>query len=132
MNASSRDAYTHAVIKRISPNIRASLTATQLSAIEAAVRGGSPRKEHPVDVRLCIPLFFVRYYFVLLVGRDRRLGTKRSEAKRRHNMSISGILLFLILGLSPIILLIILILYVLKSALGIDLLPGFHLKDILG
>ena len=132
INGPSRDAYTHAVIQRINPEIRASLTPAQLSAIEAAIEGGHQRKEHPIDVRLGMPLFFVRYYFVFLVGRDRRLGTQRAEAKRQHDISISGILLFLIVGLSPIILLIIFILYALKWALGIDLLPDFHLKDILG
>ncbi|MBW1779228.1 MAG: hypothetical protein JRL30_00625 [Deltaproteobacteria bacterium] len=126
----SKDAYTHAVIERISPAIRASFTPAQISAIEQALMGGRIMKRHPVELRLSIPLFFARYYFIFMAGRDRRIGTQRAEARRKSKISLSGVILLLILGSSPLILLIILVLYLLKSALGIDLFHDLHLKEL--
>ncbi len=130
-NGPSKDPYTHAVMQRISPGIRASFSPAQMSAIEEAIRGGRIKKEHPIHVRLSLPLLFARYYLVVLIGRDRRLGTQRAEAKRKHTLSVSGVLLFLFLTVSPVLVIIMLILYALKTTLGIDLVPEWHLKDLL-
>jgi hypothetical protein len=127
----SEDPYTHAVMQRISPSIRASFTLAQRSAIEQALAGGQIGKGHAVDIRLTIPLFFARYYLVWLMGRDQRVGTRRSEAKRHQGISVSSLLLFFFIAVSPVVVIMLLILYALKTALGINLMPDLHLKDFL-
>jgi len=127
----STDPYSHAIMQRISPGIRASFTPAQRSAIEQALMADQIGKVHAVDIRLTIPLFFARYYLVLLVGRDRRVGTRRSETRRQQGLSVSSLLLFFFIAVSPVVVAILVILYALKTALGINLMPDVHLKDLL-
>jgi len=132
MNGPNRkDPYSHSVIQRLSPAIRASLTLAQRTAIEEALMGGQASKGHLVDLRLQIPLFFGRYYVVFLVGRDRRVSTQREEARRLKTLSVSSILFFVFFLLSPVAGLVLLILYAIKTALGIDVMPDWHFKDLL-
>jgi hypothetical protein len=118
-------------MERIDPKVRASLTPAQLSAIKEAVSGSRSSKKHSIDIRGVIPFFLVRYYFVILSGRDRRLHTKRIEEKRRWLTSLSGGLMLFILGAAPLILILLLLLYLIKCALGINIMPDMHLKDLL-
>jgi len=125
------DPFTYHVMERIDPKVRASLTPAQLSAIKEAISASRPLKKHPIDIRGIIPVFFVRYYFVILSGRDRRLYTKRIEEKRRWLTSLSGGLTLFILGVVPLILILVLLLYLIKCTCGIDIMPDIHLKDLL-
>jgi len=125
------DPFTYHVMERIDPKVRASLTPAQLSAIKEAISASRPLKKHPIDIRGIIPVFFVRYYFVILSGRDRRLYTKRIEEKRRWLTSLSGGLTLFILGMVPLILILVLLLYLIKCTCGIDIMPDIHLKDLL-
>lgn len=125
------DPFTYHVMERIDPKVRASLTPAQLSAIKAAISASRSSKKHPIDIRGVIPFFFVRYYFIILSGRDRRLHTQRIEEKRRWLTSLSGGLTLFILGVAPLILILILLLYLIKCALGINIMPDIHLKDLL-
>ena len=108
------DPFTYHVMERIDPKVRASLTPVQLSAIKEAVSASRPSKKHPIDIRGIIPFFLVRYYFVILSGRDRRLHTKRIEDKRRWLTSLSGGLTLFILGVAPLVLFLMLLLYLIK------------------
>jgi len=125
------DPFTYHVIERMDPKVRASLTPAQLSAIKEAIEGGRPLKRHPIDLRGIIPLFFAQYYFVFLLGRDRRSSTRRIEERRRWLISLSGGLMLLILGLIPLILIILLLLYLIKCSLGINIMADVHLRDVL-
>ena len=125
------DPFTYHVMARIDPKVRASLTPAQLSAIKEAVSASRPSKKHPIDIRGVIPFFLVRYYFVILSGRDRRVHTKRIEEKRRWLTSLSGGLMLFILGVAPLIIILVLMLYLIKSAFGINVMPDMHLKDLL-
>ena len=125
------DPFTYHVMERIDPKVRASLTPAQLSAIKAAVSASRPSKKHPIDIRGVIPFFLVRYYFVILSGRDRRVHTQRTEEKRRWLTSLSGGLMLFILGVAPLIIILVLMLYLIKSAFGINVMPDMHLKDLL-
>lgn len=125
------DAFTDSVLRRIDPEVRATLSSAQLDAIREAVSAHRPLKDHPVDIRGLIPLFFMRYYFVFLMGRDRRAPTREIEAGRRRKTALFGGGLFFVCAISPLILLALLFLYLLKSSLGIDLFPHQHLWDIL-
>lgn len=80
--------------------------------------------KHTIDIRGTFPLPFVssRYYYVLLFGKNYRELSRQEKqiSLLSKSVFISGFLLFCaLLGL--------LILYLVKSALGIDLLPGYSL-----
>jgi len=125
------DPFTYHVMERIDPKVRASLTPVQLSAIKEAIRANRPSQKHTIDIRGVIPFFLVRYYFVFLSGRDRRLLTKRIEDKRRWLTSLSGGLTLFFLGVAPLILILVLLLYLIKCTFGINIMPETHLKDLL-
>lgn len=126
------DPFTHHLIENLDPKVRDSLTPNQLSAIIDAARASRPETKHLVDLRGVIPLFYSRYYFVFLMGRDRRSAARRTEKQRRRWTSLWAWTLFLVVASLPVLLVIFTLLYFLKSSLGIDLLPDQHLTDIIG
>lgn len=82
-----------------------------------------------IDFRFIIDLIFSRFYVVLLVGKDIRKGQRSYPVKgitKVGNMIAAFILIVAINLLISAVLL--LGLYLLKSALGINLLPG-HFSD---
>ena len=91
-----------------------------------------PKEKHPIDFRGVINFFFAKYYFVFLMGRDRRITTLNAEVERRDNVALLGNISFLILVIAPFILLFLVILYLLKVFVGIDLFPNEHMGWILG
>jgi hypothetical protein len=126
-----KDPFIHAVMRRLSPEIRASFTPAQRAAIEEALMSDKTSKVRRVDIRLNVPLFFGSYYLVFLMGRDRRVSTQRLESRRQQGLSISSLVLFFFILLSPLVVVILLILYAVKTALGVDLMPDWHLRDLL-
>jgi len=125
------DAFTHHVYESIDANVRATLTATQVHAIETAIRANKPYQKHPFDFRGVIPLFFMRMYFVILMGRDKRKPTRDKEAHRRHKTALGSALLSVYVMLCMLLPVGFLALYVLKSLMGIDLIEGVHLSELL-
>jgi len=125
------DAFTHHVYESIDSKVRATLTPTQVHAIETAIRANKPYQKHPFDFRGVLPLFFIRMYFVLLMGRDKRQPTRDKEALRRHNTALGSALLSVYIMLCMLLPVGFLLLYVLKSLMGIDLVEGLHLHDLL-
>ncbi|MDC7224796.1 MAG: hypothetical protein PQJ60_13705 [Spirochaetales bacterium] len=87
-------------------------------------------RKHSIDIRGIIPLFFRRYYFVILVGRDTRQETKKIEAERRYKVRRVNNMVSAFLLLIPFLFILFLLLYYLKSALGINVLPEKHLGDL--
>ena len=122
------DPFTDNIIRRIDPKIRDSLTTTQVTAIIAAIR--NPEKIRPIDIRGIIPLYFARYFFVLLIGRDKRAVMEREEHMRRKKASWLGGILFALLVSLPFLLLLFVFLYLLKYFAGVDIVPDFHLWEI--
>lgn len=93
-----------------------------------------------IDIHTAVPLYFTRYFIRIQVGRDRRciqIGrdrrktVRRIERQRRQGVKTLGNVLFFLFVLSPVFLLLLAGLYLLKMALGIDLFP-FHLPNLLG
>lgn len=126
------DAYMHSVLERIDPAVRSSFSHEQLSALKEALSSGKPDKKHPLNIRLTIPLVFASYYLVLFGGRDKRRVTKRVESElRQKTKTASGFVIFLI-ALISFLIVIFLLLYFIKSVLGINLMPEKHLSDLLG
>ena len=122
------DPFTDNIIRRIDPKIRDSLTTTQVTAIIAAIR--NPEKIRPIDIRGIIPLYFARYFFVLLIWRDKRAVMEREEHMRRKKASWLGGILFALLVSLPFLLLLFVFLYLLKYFAGVDIVPDFHLWEI--
>lgn len=122
------DPFTDNIIRRIDPKIRDTLSTTQVTAIIAAIR--NPEKIRPVDIRGIIPLYFARYFFVLLIGRDKRAVMEREEHMRRKKASWLGGILFALLVSLPFLLLLFVFLYLLKYFAGVDIVPDFHLWEI--
>lgn len=124
------DPFSDNIIQRIDPKVRDSLTPAQLSAIKDAIRGPS-KPIRPIDIRGIIPLYFARYFFVLLIGRDRRASVAMNEGVRRHKASWLNGLFFSLFVACPIIVILFLFVYVLKYIWGLDIIPDQHLGDIL-
>jgi hypothetical protein len=118
---------------QLNPEVRASFSSVQQNAVmdvlEQAIAKPAPKL---VDLRFGIDLVLTRFYVVLLVGRDRRHQSRShvpsSKAAKVGNLVAAIVLLLgLNLTLSGLILL---VLYLLKSALGFDFLPG-HISQTL-
>lgn len=128
---SSQRNYVYHAINRIDSSTVASLTEVQLRSITQALEVSAPFQGHSVHVKGVIPLFFRKYYFVLLMGRDRRQRTRVKETHRVKNFCIlatAGLLYTLFSLCLPLLFIIII---VLKHVFGIDVMPGFGIEDFL-
>ncbi len=125
------DAFTLHVYNSISDSVRATLTPAQTHAIETAIRANKPYQKHPIDLRGAFPLFFARFYFVFLMGRDRRQPVKEKEAARRKSTAFGSALVSLYLLACMLLPVVGLALYAIKSFLGIDLFESMHLSDLI-
>ena len=132
LDAPDLDPYTRAVLAHIEPDVLDSLTDSQFAAIREAIDAARPIRRHPIDIRGVIPLYFARYYYVVLAGRDRRQDTTQSELGRRRKASsrIGSVLLVIVLSV-PLMVLLTLLAYAIKSFLGLDMDPNDHLSDFL-
>ncbi len=75
-------------------DVASSFTELQLAMIERALDGGKWR-DHPVDIRLSIPVLWRRCYLVILAGPERRSRERRiSERARRPLRSVSDKIVF--------------------------------------
>jgi hypothetical protein len=129
MKSNKVDAYTQHTLSNIKPEVFKTLNLVQLEAIRQAISTNAPFRQHPIDIRIALPLFFVKFYLVFLVGQDRRSDTRARESLRRT--AVRGMIFILVLyGLVALsIPLIFLMLYALKSLMGIDIFPDKHLSD---
>jgi hypothetical protein len=111
------------LLSRLPQETATLLTDTQLIHLKVAIGSGQYRK-HKVDIRGTIPLPFFRYriYFVLLMGRN-----IRSLSRQEKSIAVTAIMLLTIIFLVFSSALGLMIIYVLKSALGINLLEGYSL-----
>ena len=99
--------------------MRGSFSDAQLLALKIAL-GGRTWGAHALDLRFTLKWWRWQYYFVLLAGRNRRTLTEREKRIQRLSMALV-LAAFLLFSTAVGIL----VLYLLKSALGIDLIPGF-------
>ncbi|MEJ2214010.1 MAG: hypothetical protein P8Y20_08110 [Gammaproteobacteria bacterium] len=133
-NNNSSEIYADFTISRIDAVVRESLTPTQLQAVRDALVANQSFKKHAVDVRGTIPLFFARFYFVILAGRDKRRKTVDKEKRRAFegNLSFGYLLslLFLSFIAAMVWVAILLVVYWVKIELGIDLFSSIHLGDL--
>jgi len=69
-------------LKSLPPDVVASFNSNQLKAMSSALRQDARR--HPVDLRVSVPVFWKRFYFVLLIGPERRTAERLKADRQRH------------------------------------------------
>lgn len=105
------------LLNRMPEEVQQSFTEEQLSHLKIAI-GARQWGVHAVDSRGVVRLFKYRYYFVLLAGRNRRqLSATEKKASAIAQATLVTFGFFIVL----------LFIYLLKSALGINLFEGFSL-----
>ncbi|SPJ33589.1 3-phosphoshikimate 1-carboxyvinyltransferase [Kushneria phyllosphaerae] len=115
------DPAMQALLKRLSPSIANSFTTEQLIAL-ASIVGARGGRVHAIDVRTTIKLPFVpfSFYLVFLMGKNRRT----LNATEQY-IAVFSMLLLIALTVIFLTCFIVIVLYLLKSALGIDLFSGY-------
>lgn len=78
----SADSFLAHLFRGIDPAVAASFTPEQQDAL-LTMFGHRRTARHPIDLRLSLPLGRHRFYFVCLMGRDRRLAFERCVGLRR-------------------------------------------------
>ena len=130
----SSQIYADFTISRIDPVVRESLSDEQLKAIRNALLANQPFKKHALDIRGSIPLYFAKYYFVLLAGRDKRRRTQQKEMQRhnRGNLSIGYMLTLLMISFLVAVIWVAAFagFYWTKNEMGIDFFANFHLMEL--
>ncbi|MFT6991124.1 MAG: hypothetical protein ACJASL_003111 [Paraglaciecola sp.] len=123
MHSIRKDPDIMSLLSRLPQETALVLTDTQLSHLKVAIGSGQYRK-HKVDLRGTIPVPFYpsRIYFVLLMGRN-----IRSLSRQERSIAVTSLVLLTVLFLMFSTALGLVIVYVLKSALGINLLEGYSL-----
>jgi len=115
------DPFVKGLFEKLPASDRESFTPDQLQALKIAL-GGRSWGTHAIDARWTLRFWHWRYYFVFLAGRNRRELSRRERAISQFAMAL---FLSVFLVISTVVGL--LVLYLIKSALGIDLLPGVSL-----
>ncbi|AHY42935.1 3-phosphoshikimate 1-carboxyvinyltransferase [Stutzerimonas decontaminans] len=119
--ALDHDPFIRGLKQRLPDHLRDSFSEEQLDALRG-VFGARSWVKHRVDLRGTVKLWRDRYYFAIVAGRN-----KRNLTRPQQNLSLmaKAALATLFLLFSALIGLV--ILYLLKSALGINLFPDFSL-----
>ena len=120
-------------LEKIEPYILASFNPEQIEAITSVLNQAIPKSSPKVvDFRFVADLVFERFYIVLFVGKDLRRKQRQYAPEgiaRVGNLIAAGILLIgTNLAISALILLFV---YLLKSAIGINFFPG-HISETIG
>ena len=119
MSHLQHDPAIRSLLERMPKNIQTTFTDEQLTHLKIAI-GARQWGNHAVDCRGVIKLFKYRYYYVFLAGRNRReLSAKEQKIARFTQAFILSIAIIFI------ILFTFLVLYLIKSALGIDIFEGY-------
>ena len=109
------------VLGKMPEAVKDSFTSDQLEAIKGVLEANAWKK-HSIDLRSSISFFSYHYYYVFIAGRDQR-NLSREEIRFKRLMYLTFFSLFMafstLLGLFA--------LYLIKSAMGIDLFPHFSL-----
>ncbi|HIJ79483.1 MAG: hypothetical protein OEY01_11535 [Desulfobulbaceae bacterium] len=120
-NSIRQDPFVKGLMARLPEAERDSFSDNQLLALKVAM-GARQWGRHIFDQRGTIGFWRWRYYYVFIGGRERR-----ELSRRQKEMARQAQVIFLALFFTFSTLLGLLILYLIKSALGINLIPGFSL-----
>lgn len=101
-------------------NVIDSLSAEQKKSIEHAIIATGLGTNNKVDIRKSISIFNKRYFFVLLLGRD-----YRQQLRSESPFALFMLTLLIAMGTIGVLGLAIFALYLIKSAMGIDIFHNF-------
>jgi len=119
-----QDPFVNGLINRLPEEQKGAFTDDQLLALKVALSGKKWGK-HAFDMRGVVGIWSWHYYYVVIGGREKRTLTRQElrAARLVQALFLLGFLFFAtLIGL--------LVLYLIKSAVGIDLFPGSHLDII--
>ncbi|KGK01546.1 hypothetical protein [Pseudoalteromonas sp. ND6B] len=119
MSNLQQDPAIRSLLNRMPKSIQTTFTDDQLAHLKIAI-GARQWGNHAVDCRGVIKLFKYRYYYVVLAGRN-----KRELSAKEQRIAKLGQALVLSVVLTLSVLLMLLITYLVKSALGIDIFEGY-------
>ena len=119
MSNLQNDPAIRSLLERMPKNIQTTFTDEQLAHLKIAI-GARQWGNHAVDCRGVVKLFKYRYYYVFLAGRNRRELSVKEQKIARFTQAI-----ILSLAATFTIILTLLVLYLIKSALGIDIFEGY-------
>ncbi len=127
---------TAKILQRLDPEIYRSLTCEQKEALKRLLAeitlGSSSQRPKLIDIRFVVDLILTRFYLVLLVGKDQRQQPRQMTGMSKLGNAVAAVLL--LIGVNLVVSAILLLtVYLLKSALGIDLLPehfAHYLKNL--
>ncbi|MGR6833057.1 hypothetical protein [Aliivibrio wodanis] len=101
-------------------NVTDSLSETQKRSVEHALIATGLGTNNRVDIRKSISIFNKRYFFVLLLGRD-----YRQQLRKESPFALFMLTLLIAIGILSVFGLAIFALYLIKSAMGIDIFHNF-------
>lgn len=107
------------LLERMPEGVQDSFTDEQLMHLKVAI-GARQWGNHSLDFRGVVKVLKYRYYFVILAGRNRRQLSVKEQ--KLANLAQAAILSFFSM---VIILAVLFVLYIIKSALGIDIFKDY-------
>lgn len=116
-----RDPAIRSLLNRMPNNVQNTFTDEQLTHLKVAI-GARQWGDHAVDFRGVAKVLKYRYYFVVLMGRNRR---ELSSNEKKISAIIQTCLISLFTFF--IVMFLLLTIYLVKSALGIDLFEDYSL-----
>ncbi|TDN59834.1 hypothetical protein [Scandinavium goeteborgense] len=121
MQKSTSEVVVERFYSSLDPEVETTLTPEQKTGIEQALVSSTLAARHPVDFRHSFSFFHRRYFVVFLFGRDKRKKPRDVGTFGRVLSTLGVMFLVLFCVLS-----VLLALYMIKSALGIDVFKHFH------
>ena len=109
------------LLEKMPKKVASSFNEEQLSHLRNAI-GAREWGKHKLDVRGTVKFFKWRYYYVILAGRNRR-SLSEKEVKVARVLTASIVATFITFA----VLLGLIVIYLIKSALGINLIDGWSL-----
>lgn len=118
-------------LTQLDPDVQASLTPQQWAELERVIDLAIPKSAPKlVDLRFEVDLLISRYFIVLMVGKDRRRTSRSAPVSWLTQFGNWMAAVLLLLGFNlAISTSVVMAAYLVKSALGIDLMPG-HFRGI--
>ncbi|TMO76250.1 3-phosphoshikimate 1-carboxyvinyltransferase [Pseudoalteromonas sp. S3776] len=113
------DPAVRSLLDRMPDDVQDSFTEDQLAHLKVAI-GARQWGKHTVDCRGVIKFFKYRYYFVVLAGRNRRELSEKEKKIAAVSQAITVSLFSFI-----VISIFLLVVYLVKSALGIDIFSNY-------
>lgn len=114
------DLFIGALLTKLPTDLRVTFTEAQLHGLKLAL--DAPKRAHAVDLRWSLGFWRWNFYFAFLFGQNRRELSRRQQIVERWALATATVLFVTVSTLFGL-----LVLYLIKSAMGIDIFPNFSL-----